>query len=135
MPYPLPRNILWHGLWPWQMIWWPCWLALSRKQQQVRHQMLREKLKHQGWVIYFKCILWNTLTRQSFLGSFPIYRKRKDKYGMTPIAVPSSVCLGSNGFDSHWIWYLSKLRLQNQLYSLLCLNLPVILKRGFKVSR
>ena len=33
---------------------------------------------------------------------------------LRPSLFPSSVCLGSNGFDSHIILYLSKLRLQTQ---------------------
>ena len=51
------------------------------------------------WIIYLKCMPWNTLKRPPFLGSFPLYRKRKVKHGITPTAF-SHFCLF--GFKRNW---------------------------------
>ena len=47
------------------------------------------------------------------------YRKLKVKHSITPTAFRRFFLFGLKRTQCHWIWYLSKLRLQNQLYSLL----------------
>ena len=112
MPYSLARNILWHGLWTWQTIWWPCWSVFSREQEQGRNQPLREKLKHWGLSNIFQnniCpeIPWNS--RRSW--GRPCYIENvMSNMELRPPLFPFSVCLGSNGDDSHWTLYLSRLK-------------------------
>ena len=72
------------------------------------------------WGIHSIYMSWNKLKRQPFLGVRSNYTENvKSRMELRPPLFLSSVCLGSNGLDSHWIVYLSKLRLQNHLPSLL----------------
>ena len=113
-----PRNILWRGFWLWQTYFSDhTGQYFHERKIKLETKCYREKLKHQRLdnTVSNVClgIPWNG--RRSW-GRSHYTENVKSCMELRPPLFPSSVFLGSNGFNSHWILYLSKLRLQNQLY-------------------
>ena len=90
-----------HNLHP-EIFWSLQTILQKQKQKQVRNQILRGKLKHQGLKNTFHIhVLEYTETAAVPWGRSHYTEDVMSSMLITPTAFPHSICLGSNGFDSH----------------------------------